>query len=144
MRVKILTGILTAILLSAGILISCSDDIVLEPLPSLLGDYDGRYVVTENVGTTSARTHEYVIKWRFSDQKYWFFDELDQGVCTPSGDYVLTGEVEFKQLVSGETAICNKDFNPEGVFSLRQPGDSVILTQQLNDMRKEILLKRKE
>lgn len=139
-RVRIVSTLLIVLLLSTAIFISCSDDIILEPLPSLLGDYEGRYFVTENVGSISQITHEYVIRWRFSDQGYWFFDDLDQGICTPSGAYTLTGEVELNQRVSGETAVCNREFNPEGVFSLRQPNDSVILTQQFENVRKEIQL----
>ena len=88
--------------------------------------------------------HEYEIRWRFSDQKYWMFDDLDQGVCTPSGDYTLTGEVELNQLTLGQVALCNESFTPIGIFSLRQPGDSVILTQQVDDMKKEMLLLRVE
>ncbi len=146
-KIKIFAGVFTVILLTASVFISCSDDIILEPLPTLLGEYEGRYIVTENVGTTSARTHEFDITWRFTDQNYFLRNPLpdEQGLCSPSGTYTLTGEVELSEPDNNDGCagvIGQESFNPRGIFSLRQPEDSIILTQQSDDMRKEIKLLR--
>lgn len=133
------------VIIAGGIILSCSDDIVLEPLPSLLGEYEGRYLVTENVGTTSQKTSEYLIQWRFTDQNYFLKEADPNEICTPSGSYTLTSEVD---LVEADNAngcygvVGKEEFNPRGIFSLRQPSDSVILTQQTETMRKEIRLRR--
>ena len=135
---------MTLIIIAASwaMFLSCSSDIILEPLPSLLGDYEGRYFVTENVGSTNQTTNEYLIKWRFSDLNYWMFDELNQGICTPSGSYTLTGEVDLSQEFDGQVVVCAEGDNPKGIFSLRQPGDSVIMTQIVDDVKKELRLEK--
>ena len=141
----IIAMIALTILIAGSLLMSCSDDIILEPLPSLLGEYEGRYLVTENVGSTSQKTSEYLITWRFSDQNYFLKDADPNEICTPSGSYILTGEVDLQEAdnANGCYGVVGKEeFNPRGIFSLRQPPDSVILTQQVDDTRKEIRLHR--
>lgn len=150
MRNKVLlslTAVFLVCLVSFGIFNGCSSDIVLEPLPSLLGEYEGRYLVTENVGSTSQITTIYEISWRFSDQSYFLKEATPEGLCLPSGDYTLTGEVDLEEAANNNGCagvVGNEDFNPRGVFSLRQPDDSVIMIQQIDDLKKEIRLKRIE
>lgn len=144
-RNTLVIGIL-AILLVIGIFVSCSDDIILEPLPSLLGDYDGRYSVTTDYNQPNQKTKVSDITWRFSDLYYWMYaDSSGAKFCSPSGSYVLTGEVQLVQdsLRNGCAGIvADEADNPQGVFALRQPGDSVIMTQQDGSTLKEIILVR--
>lgn len=124
-------GIVSALVILA-IAIGCSSDIVLKPLPSLIGDYQGRYLVTTNYGTSQASTKEYRITWRFTDQKYYMYDDdPTQEFCVPSGNYTLTGsDAKLDQLIDGCAGVVgNPEYNPTGTFQLRQPGDSVILAQ---------------
>ncbi|MCK4574630.1 MAG: hypothetical protein KAU36_09665 [candidate division Zixibacteria bacterium] len=132
------------VLLVVGIFISCSDDIILEPLPSLLGDYEGRYSVTTNYLQPNQKTKTSDITWRFSDLYYWMTaDTSGAAFCSPSGTYTLEVLLVQDSLNNGcAGVVADEADNPQGVFSLRQPGDSVILTQQEETTYKEILLVR--
>lgn len=120
-----------------GALIGCSDDIILEPLPSLLGDYVGEYSFSVNQQTRTA-----AISVRFTEQTYLLDDTTDT-FCSPRGDYALGNTVEFTENIPGcAGVVANEDWNPRGQFSLRQPGDSVVLIQQVGDTLKQLLLLR--
>jgi hypothetical protein len=124
-------SIVSALVILA-IAIGCSSDIILKPLPSLIGDYQGRYLVTTNYGSTNASTKEYRITWRFTDQKYYMYDDDPaQEFCVPSGNYTLSGsDATLDQLIDGCAGVVgNPEYNPTGTFQLRQPGDSVVLAQ---------------
>ncbi|UCE25014.1 MAG: hypothetical protein JSU74_02900 [Candidatus Zixiibacteriota bacterium] len=136
---------LTSLLLSIALVNGCSDDIVLEPLPTLLGEYEGRYHYITGYGSTSQQTEVFMIVWRFSDLNYWMWNAADDDgnpeVCEPSGEYVLTGEVEIIEREAGCAGVVSSpDMNPTGVFALRQPGDSIVMVQIIEDICKEILL----
>ncbi|UCG61249.1 MAG: hypothetical protein JSV52_13150 [Candidatus Zixiibacteriota bacterium] len=142
------TRLLTVVLCVALCLtVSCGDDDSpgdggLTPLPSLLGEYDGIYVYTTGYGTGSEETSEFPIAMRFSDQSYWLSDAGDQdAICQPSGDYVMGDNVELIQVADGcEGTSGDSDWNPTGMFALRQPTDSVVMTQFLGDTLKVIRL----
>ena len=124
---------------------SCSDDIVLPPLETLLGDYSGRFIVKTDLSVGGVVRIDQAIQWRFTDIAYILID-TSKTICVPSGTYELTGEVKLIPADGpaglGQQNICNPNFNPVGVFSLRQPDDSVILIQQLNDTLRELRLIR--
>ena len=125
---------------------SCSDDIVLPPLETLLGDYTGRYIVKTDLSVGGGVTRiDQAIQWRFTDVAYNLIDTSNT-ICVPSGTYTLTGEVVLKPAdgAAGEGTqnVCTPEYNPVGTFSLRQPGDSLILIQQQNDTLRELRLVR--
>ena len=137
-----LLGIFFTVLMVLGIVAGCSDDIVLEPLESLLGDYEGEYSYITNYQQSNQTTKKWDISWRFTDNFYFLFSDADN-LCSPSGNYVLADNVEFDETTTGcSGVISNPDINPTGVFSIRQPEDSVILTQQEGTVFKEIRLYR--
>lgn len=139
LKVKIVTISLLLALMVGAMVISCSEDIVLPPLPTLLGEYEGRYHITTGLGTNPV-TKTYSITWKFSDQNYWM-TSLDDGLCSPSGTYTYTDNVTLGELYEGCSGVVAKeDDNPYGDFSIRQPGDSVILEQIVDDVSKRVEL----
>ncbi len=149
-RGSLLCG-LTSILIVIAIILGCSDDIVLEPLPSLLGEYEGRYHFITRYETSQQQTEEYFIGCRFSDQNYWISDQCGDGcdcICEASGEYILGDNVELIQKIEGCAGQCVFDPNklPQGFFALRRPNnpvtglDSIVMTQITGDTCREILL----
>jgi len=130
-----------AVIVSLILILSCSSDIVLKPLPSLLGNYDGHYSVIDNSSGTSQTKVDLKISWTFTEKQYRL-DDTTGTICSPRGEYTLSGNVTLKQLSNGAVTTCDSTLNPIGVFSLRQPGDSVILTQEENNIFKEVRLKK--
>ncbi|UCG62207.1 MAG: hypothetical protein JSV52_02670 [Candidatus Zixiibacteriota bacterium] len=141
---------LTSILIVIAIILGCSDDIVLEPLPSLLGEYEGRYHFITRYETSQQVTEEYYIGCRFSDQNYWISDnsvsEADC-ICAASGEYVMGDNVELIQKYAPcADCVFDPEKLPVGFFSLRRPPnpttgkDSIVLTQITGDTCREILL----
>ncbi|NOY87961.1 MAG: hypothetical protein GXO93_01050 [FCB group bacterium] len=113
----------------------------MKPLPSLLGDYVGHYSVIDK--STNQPKADLNISWIFTEKQYRL-DAPPNTICSPRGEYILSGSnVTLNQSSSGQATTCDPDLNPIGVFSLRQPGDSVILTQEENNIFKEIRLKKK-
>ena len=120
------------------------DDIILEPLPTLEGTYDGTYIVIVRYKTPTADTSESAIEMRFSDESYWFDSEnTPDNFCSPRGSYVLTNNMELTENQPGCNVTATERHNPIGEFSIRRPGDSVIMLQQIGDTLKEILLLRR-
>ena len=141
-KAPLIGGLITIVVLIA-VLIGCSDDIILEPLPTLRADYVGRYNYVTNYGAANQQTETFDITWRFSDQNYWMWmaDDSSDALCEPSGEYILADGVEIVQKEEGcAGAVSDPAKNPTGVFSLRQPGDSVVMMQIIDDVCKEILL----
>lgn len=146
---KIITPVLCGLFgftIAFAIVVGCSEDLVLEDLPSLLGNYEGRYTYITNYGSATGRqTNVYLVTWRFSDLGYWVWNDADTNddgdVCEPSGDYILADGVEIIQKEEGNAGVvCDALKNPEGIFSLRQPGDTIIMTQLDGDIYREIIL----
>lgn len=121
---------------------SCSDDIILEPLDTLLGDYNGNYRYTDlSQGGSGVTRVDVNMFWRFTDNQY-FLDDSTTTMCSPSGTYELTGDgLNLNQGFRG-TEVCDSTLSPYGQFSVRRPDDSVILSQQVGDIFIEIKLKR--
>lgn len=146
-----LFGGLTSLIVVIAIFISCSDDIVLEPLPSLLGKYEGKYEFITNYNQSDVDTDPYEIIVVFSDLMYWFYDNEDSTsekcICEPSGDYILADNVELIQKIEN-CSECTMDPNklPQGLFALRRPPDpisgkdSIVLTQITGDTCRQIRL----
>lgn len=137
-------SLLAILIMAVAVMLSCSKDIILEPLPSLVGDYSGRYKVTENSLTTT-----YEIDWRFSDQSYWMTALADSetaaaDMCSPSGRYILSDNVRLEEILDGcEGAIVKEYLRPMGTFQLLRPADSLIMTQvDSAGIFKQILLKK--
>ncbi len=123
---------------------SCSDDIVLEPLDTLLGEYSGHYTLTDlSQGGTGVVKADIPVVWIFRDFTYEL-DDTTATICSPSGDYVLSGnEINLDESIDGNAGgVCDPSLNPFGDFSLRRPGDSLIMTQSQNDIFIEIRLVR--
>ncbi len=124
---------------------SCSDDIILEPLDTLLGQYIGHYTLTDlsQGGSGGVIQADVPIIWIFRDFTYEL-DDTTATICSPSGDYVLSGDqINLDESIDGNAGgVCDPSLNPFGDFSLRRPGDSLILTQNINEIFIEIRLKK--
>lgn len=127
-----------ALLVTMVFATSCRDDILLEPLPTLEGTYDGTYSVIIGRTDTTIST----LEMRFSDESYWFdSDNSPDNFCSPRGSYILTNSMELTETNDGCNVTAREIDNPRGAFSIRRPGDSVIMLQQLEpDILKQILL----
>ena len=130
-----------ALLVTMVFATSCRDDILLEPLPTLEGTYDGTYSVITARNTQNEEITTSTIEMRFSDESYWFDDDLSpDNFCSPRGSYVLTNNMELTETNDGCNVTARERDNPRGAFSIRRPGDSVIMLQQVADTLKQILL----
>lgn len=126
---------------------SCSEDIVLPPLDTLLGEYTGNYTLVDRTQGGSGVTRVDIdIDWVFTDIAYRL-DDTTATICSPRGSYdLVSGDVV--NLESGFDGVgtygeCDPTLNPVGNFSVRRPADSVILTQLENEIFIEIRLKKK-
>ena len=129
-----------ALLMTLVFATSCRDDIFLEPLPTLEGTYDGTYSVIIGRTDTSIST----IEMRFSDASYWFdSDNSPDNFCSPRGSYILSNNLVITERQPGCQVTAKETDNPVGGFSIRRPGDSVIMLQQTDDVLKQILLLRR-
>jgi len=138
---------LVAVLMILTIAAGCADDIVLEPAPSLKGNYVGTYTIS--FLSTQQSTTEDII-WQFQDQ--FFFMNLDSATfkskcfCAVSGDYTLGDNVRLRVLASqpddniSSCTSCNAAENPDGNFVLDQSTATLRLTRQSGDTLKELLL----
>ena len=142
---------LTCLFVVLAIIIGCSDDIVLEPLPSLLGEYVGLYEFITDFEQSGQDTEDFPIAVRFSDQSYWVFDMDTTGeacICQPSGEYIMGDNVELIMKVQGCAGQCvfDEDKLPTGLFSLRRPVDprtgmdSIVMVQITGDTCRRIKL----
>lgn len=123
---------------------SCRDDIFLEPLPTLEGTYDGTYSVITDRNTQNEKITISIIEMRFSDESYWFDSENSpDNFCSPRGSYILSNNIEITENQPGCNVTAKEKDNPIGAFSIRRPGDSVIMLQQTDDILKQILLLRR-
>ncbi len=123
----------------------CSDDIILEPLDSIVGSYEGHFYLTDLTQGGAADTLISIdILWDFRELTYQL-DDTTQTICTPKGDYVLSGDqIKLDENFDGNSGgVCNPSLNPLGDFSIRRPADSLILTQSTPSNFYEIRLKRK-
>ena len=136
---KGIIGIFIFSVVAAAMLINCSSDIVIEAPLSLLGEYEGKYDITD---LNQNRTTTFDIEIRFSDQKYWIKDPFEN-LCEPSGFYEFSSQVTFDQENAGTTNVCDASLNPEGTFSFRKPGDSLILTQEDSGIIRQIRMTKK-
>ncbi len=109
----------------------------------LLGYYEGVYLYISGYGTADQQTTGYYIRWRFDNQNYWMWNlyGTEGGLCEPVGEYQFTYGVELTQIFDGCGGLsADPELNPVGVFDLRQPDDSLILTQISGEICKEIRL----
>ena len=142
---KYLSIAVTILFVTLVFITSCQKDVFVPPLPTLEGTYDGTYMVITGYNTPSADTSFSTLEMRFSDESYWFDSENSpDNFCSPRGGYVLTGTIEITERNDGCNVTAKERDNPRGVFSIRRPGDSVIMLQQLPpDTLKQILLLRR-
>ena len=131
-----------ALLVTMVFATSCRDDILLEPLPTLEGTYDGTYSVITARNTQNEEITTSTLEMRFSDESYWFdSDNSPDNFCSPRGSFILTNSMELTETNDGCNVTARERDNPRGAFSIRRPGDSVIMLQQLEpDILKQILL----
>ena len=133
-----------SIALTVVIFSSCSEDIVLPPLDTLLGEYSGHYELTDlSQGGSGVVKADIAVVWIFRDFTYEL-DDSTATICSPSGEYVLSGDqIKLEESIDGNSGgVCDPSLNPLGDFSLRRPGDSLILTQNANDVFIQIRLKK--
>jgi hypothetical protein len=123
---------------------SCKDDIVLEPLPSLEGSYEGTYMVITGYPANSPETTISSIEMLFSDESYFFnSDNSPDAFCDPRGDYIISANnIVLTETNKNCTQIAKERDNPRGTFNLRRSEpDSVIMVQLLvPDTLKQFLL----
>jgi len=124
---------------------SCSDDIIIPPLDSLLGEYAGHYTRTDmgQGGSSGVPLADISMIWIFRDFTYEL-DDTSTTICSPSGEYVLSGDqINLEESFDGNSGgVCDPSLNPIGDFSIRRPEDSLILTQLVDEIRVEIRLKK--
>ena len=131
--------LLLVLVMVVGLAGGCAEDVILPPLPTLLGVYVGEYHVKDGDSPTETRK----ITWSFSDEVYHMTVDTGQeaGFCSPSGQYLLGDRVIFEESNAGcSGGVFNEGYNPSGGFDLFQPGDSVILKQNMDGMEKVIQL----
>ena len=142
---RVLSNIAAFALVSLIFVGSCKKDIVLEPLPTLEGTYLGLYQVVDDYNGTNEVTTESTIEMLFSDESYFFnSDNTPDPFCNPRGNYILAANTielnESQRNCSG--VIASESDNPRGQFSIRRPGDSVIMVQIDSSTLKRVLLKK--
>lgn len=131
----------------AGFAAGCAEDVVLPPLPSLIGKYKGVYTVDET-GLEGGTKHSVDVEWSFTTQRYFMkvdTSATNSGFCQPSGEYVLGNGVDLQEgsNLSGCTgSIAKEAWNPKGLFQLFQPADSIIMIQVEGDVEKTLRLAR--
>jgi hypothetical protein len=110
------------------------------PAKPLVGQYVGQYNYIVNYGEQTQVAWVYPVWWRFSGKNYWMTSEDPySSLCEPRGQYVLGDGIEFLQQDEGGPC-SDPDRNPTGLFSLRQPMDSVVMMQIDGDICRQILL----
>ena len=141
---RYLSIVALALLLTLVFTTSCRDDIFLEPLPTLEGTYDGTYSVITGRNTQNEEITTSTIEMRFSDESYWFdSDNSPDNFCSPRGGYILSNNIVIAERQPGCNVTDKETDNPVGDFSIRRPGDSVIMLQQTENTLKQILLLRR-
>ena len=133
-------AIVIVVLMSAA----CQKDIILEPLPTLEGTYNGLYRVIDGYNSTSPETTYSTIEMLFSDDQYFFNSDNDpDAFCDPRSEYLLSANnIELSETNRNCTNIAKESDNPRGQFNIRRPADSVIMIQQVSDTLKQFLLKK--
>ncbi len=133
---------------SVGIVLSvfssCSDDIVLPPVPTLIGEYSGHYSLIDfSLGGAGDTLIDIDVNWVFRKDTYEL-DDTTKTICTPSGSYIWSGtSVNLEENFDGNSGgVCNPSRNPIGDFSIQRPDDSLILKQNIDNIFKEIRLKK--
>lgn len=129
-----------------GFAAGCAEDIVLPPLPSLIGKYKGVYTVDETSLAGGTR-HSVNVEWIFTSLSYFMNVDTtitNSGFCQPRGDYVLGNGVDLQEGSKGCTGtIAKESWNPSGLFQLFQPPDSIIMKKtEADGVEKVIQLKR--
>ena len=126
---------------------SCKKDIVLEPLPSLAGSYEGKYLVITGYQTPNADTTISTLEMLFSDESYFFnSDNSPDAFCDPRGDYLITANnIVLTETNRNCTQIAKERDNPRGSFNFRRVDPDSVIMVQLNppDTLKQFLLKEK-
>lgn len=134
--------------ISVGIVLSvfssCSDDIVLPPIPTLIGEYSGHYsLIDYTLGGVGDTLIDIDVHWVFRKNSYEL-EDTTKTICTPSGAYIWSGTtVNLEENFDGNSGgVCNPSLNPIGDFSILRPADSLILKQNIDNIFKEISLKK--
>lgn len=124
---------------------ACQKDIILEPLPTLAGTYNGVYMVITGYQTADDTTIS-TIEMLFDDEKYFFnSDNIPGAFCDPRGDYLLSANnIELTETNKNCTVTAKEKDNPRGQFNIQRPADSIIMIQQdsTGTILKKFLLKK--
>ena len=144
---------LLIIIALVGFAAGCAEDVILPELPSLIGKYKGTYEVDET-GFTGGTKHSVDVEWSFTSLRYFMkvdSSATNSGFCQPSGEYELGNGVDLQEgaNLNGCTgAIAKEAWNPNGLFQLFQPADSIIMIQseklEAGDVIKTLRLARVE
>jgi hypothetical protein len=121
-------GFLLILALAAGLLYNCRKDVVVEPPPSVVGNYAGTY--SRVVQGTDSNLLQYVT-WVFTSTN--FFMDYDQShypikdsakVCDVGGVYEISAGISLTATDSKDSSrtvrTCNKVFGPHGSYQLNQ------------------------
>ena len=140
-------AIITLLALSAllvTVFVSCRDDLLVEPPPSVVGAYFGVYTLVEvenGIDTVDFRsqfidftftTSTYRFRWDGSKDTAPSIDTASSNIqyfCDSDGEYGLESGVQLEVTNDNvNPVVCTVDNNPEGSFSLDQ-GDTVQIIQ---------------
>ena len=129
------TGLAVIVVLIA-FLFSCADDIILEGMPSLEGEYKGIYMVITDDASSSADTIWNNVIWTFYEKSYVMDLDKDNhtGVCfcRVNGLYSFTEGIDIREddwVVASEAGCtaCDEGNNPNGVFVRESIADTLVL-----------------
>ncbi len=123
---------------------ACQKDIILEPLPTLEGTYNGLFMVIDGYQSTNDTTKS-TVEMMFDDKSYFFnSDNIPDVFCSPRGDYILAANnIEFTETDDNCGGVVAKQSdNPRGQFSIQRPADSIIMIKQDSTTLKKFLLKK--
>lgn len=143
---KFILAAMTLAVVSFG----CAKDIILEPPPSLQGEYTGVYKVTSNFQQPNQTTREQDIRWVFTESQYRMNADTLSGqsqiFCEPFGRYSLGDKVDLRESSEGcAGVVANATDNPFGEFVLNRPDlNTVVLSkiESANSVFKEVRLTR--
>lgn len=136
---KKISLLLIAVFAVGLIVVACRDDVVLEPAPSLVGEYVGTYTYERRQGTDIV-TMVQAVKWTFTETSFLMDADTsaelyDPNVCFCKGRgiYVVDDRVRMEPkdpnaVLDDNCSSCNPDYSPQGQFALERPSGGVKLS----------------
>jgi hypothetical protein len=121
-------GFLLMLATAAMFLYNCRKDVIVEPPPSVIGNYTGTY--TREVSGTDSLVSQHVL-WIFTSSNFYmdydpaFYPNKDSAkVCDIRGEYEITSGMNLFATASKDSSAtvrtCNKIYTPHGLYQLNQ------------------------